>query len=62
MRETDMNNSKVKYMICALCHKKLHPLDAHMGRINSELIVAHIDCWNKRIADERRDNIETNSI
>jgi RNase P subunit RPR2 len=47
MHETDMNNPKVKYMICDLCHKKLHPLDAHMIRINGKLDVAHIDCCNE---------------
>lgn len=52
MRETDMDNPKVKYMICALCHKKLHPLDAHMIRINGKLDVAHIDCCNEIIKNK----------
>ena len=41
-----MNKEK---MICGICNKEVHPLDAHMGRCNNELIVAHIDCWNKQI-------------
>lgn len=49
MRETDMNNPHINYMICDLCNEKLHPLDAHMGKINGKLITAHIDCWNKEI-------------
>jgi len=46
MRETDMNNPNVNYAICDLCHKKLHPLDAHVGKLNNKLIAAHIDCFN----------------
>lgn len=34
-------------MICRLCGENIHPLDAHMGRINDTLDVFHIDCWNK---------------
>lgn len=42
-------NYKVEYMVCDLCHKKLHPLDAHCGRIREKFITTHIDCWNKAI-------------
>ncbi len=29
-----------------MCHKKVNPLDAHMGRVDGKLDVYHIDCWN----------------
>lgn len=41
-----------KSMLCGLCEKKVHPLDAHMGRINGKLDVFHIDCWNEFYKDE----------
>lgn len=50
MRETDMNNPKIKYCVCDICNEKLHPLDAHMGRIKGKLTTAHIDCWNEYMA------------
>lgn len=34
-------------MKCMFCDKNVEPLDAHMGRVNGELGVCHIDCWNK---------------
>ena len=36
-------------MLCDLCNKELHPLDAHMGRLGVELITTHIVCWNREI-------------
>jgi len=36
-------------MMCDICNKVVEPLDAHMGRLNDKLIVAHIDCWNREI-------------
>lgn len=39
----------INCMECELCNKKLSPLDAHFGKMNEKLIVAHIDCWNKEI-------------
>lgn len=53
MREKDMNNPKVNYMICDICNEKLHPLDAHFGRLNGKLTTAHIDCWNKAIEENK---------
>ena len=53
MNNKDMNNSKVNYMICDLCHVKLHPLDAHMGRLKGKLVCSHIDCWNKAVEIEK---------
>lgn len=38
-------------MICDICEKPVHPLDAHFGRLKGKLITAHIDCWNKSIED-----------
>ena len=49
MREKDMDNSNIDYMICDLCGKKLHPLDANFGRLKGKLITAHIECWNKEV-------------
>jgi hypothetical protein len=46
MRETDMNNPNIKYCMCDLCNEKIHPLDAHFGKLNGKLTTAHIDCWN----------------
>lgn len=43
---------KVTMMICGLCNKELHPLDAHFGRINGLLDAFHIDCWNEHFAKE----------
>ena len=34
-------------MLCGLCKKEVHPLDAHTGRINGKLDVSHIGCWNE---------------
>ncbi|WP_039245721.1 hypothetical protein [Clostridium novyi] len=34
-------------MVCEICGKPVHPLDAHMGKFKGELITTHIDCWNK---------------
>ena len=51
MRETDMNNPNVNYMVCDLCNEKLHPLDAHTGKINGKFITSHIDCWNKELEE-----------
>lgn len=42
---------KKKEMICDLCNKVVDPLDAHTGRLNDKLIVAHIDCWNNAIKE-----------
>jgi hypothetical protein len=39
-------------MICDICKKTLHPLDAHMGYIDGKLVCVHIDCWNKYYAKE----------
>lgn len=39
-------------MLCGICEKEVHPLDAHMGRINDKLDVFHIDCWNEFYKDE----------
>lgn len=36
-------------MACDICKEIVHPLDAHMGKIEGNLITAHIDCWNKTI-------------
>lgn len=36
-------------MKCMVCGKEVEPLDAHMGRINGELGVCHINCWNKHL-------------
>lgn len=35
-------------MVCDICKEIVHPLDAHMGEIEGQLITAHIDCWNKK--------------
>ena len=39
-------------MHCGLCKRLVHPLDAHMGRINGVLDVFHIECWNEFYKDE----------
>jgi hypothetical protein len=44
-------------MICRICRKEVHPLDAHMGRIYGELDVCHIDCWNEHIKLIKADSI-----
>jgi hypothetical protein len=36
-------------MKCGICNKKVSPLDAHMGYIDSKLDVYHIDCWNNHL-------------
>lgn len=54
-------NYKVKYMVCDLCHKKLHPLDAHFGSLREKLTTAHIDCWNKAIEIVKEEDL-TDSI
>lgn len=46
IREIDGGMSQE--MICDLCGKNLHPLDAHFGKLEDKLTTAHIDCWNKR--------------
>lgn len=43
----------IEYMVCDICNGKLHPLDAHMGKIDGKLITAHIDCWNEYIEDKK---------
>lgn len=43
--------ASIKLMECDICHKELHPLDAHMGKLKDKLIAAHIDCWNKAIEE-----------
>lgn len=40
---------EITMMICDLCGKDLHPLDAHMGYVNGKLMTVHIDCWNSEI-------------
>lgn len=50
-------NYKVEYMVCDLCHKKLHPLDAHCGRIREKFNTAHIDCWTKAIEIVKEEDI-----
>jgi|GEM_PF-7050646 len=45
--------NKTKLMICDLCNKKLHPLDAHMGPDrDGNLMTTHIDCWNEYYKEE----------
>lgn len=39
-------------MLCGLCKNEVHPLDAHMGRINGKLDVFHIDCWNDHFGNQ----------
>lgn len=33
-------------MKCGICGTEVHPLNAHMDRIDGKLDVYHIDCWN----------------
>jgi hypothetical protein len=54
MNETTIN---INYMQCDICNKKLHPLDAHMGRLNGKLITAHIECWNESILNNKEKTI-----
>lgn len=46
-------------MECGLCKTEVHPLDAHMGRLNGQLMVFHIDCWNKHLVDSTKEKAET---
>jgi predicted DNA-binding protein len=46
------NQRIVNMMVCDLCGKELHPLDAHTGYIDNKLSCTHIDCWNKHFEKE----------
>jgi hypothetical protein len=43
---------EAKMMVCDLCNKELHPLDAHTGYIDNKLSCTHIECWNKHFEKE----------
>ena len=48
-----MQRQKAKEeMKCGICKETVHPLDAHMGRINGQLDVFHIDCWNRHLTEQ----------
>lgn len=51
MSKSASNNRTVNFMVCDLCGEELHPLDAHMGRMEGELITAHIECWNAKMKE-----------
>lgn len=35
----DMENIDIEYMVCDICNGKLHPLDAHMAKIDVQHIL-----------------------
>jgi len=53
---------KPEPIMCDLCGREVHPLDAHMGRINDKLGTAHIDCWNEYVRNGAVNKVSNKSV